>query len=77
VTDQNGYGIPLARITITDGQGASRSVMTTSFGYYTIYNVVPGQTYTIGASAKRYTFPAPQQVPITTDVANLNFVGSE
>lgn len=77
VTDANGFGIPLARVTITDGQGASRSVLTTSFGYYTISNVVSGQTYTIGASAKRYTFPAPQQVPITTDVANLNFVGNE
>ena len=71
-----GLGLKNAAVTLQDGLGATRRVMTSSFGSYTFDAVTPGQTYTITVSSKRYRF-TPLSVQVTNDLANIDFTGLE
>ena len=69
-----GRGIANAKITITDGAGNQRTVVSNSFGYYHIANVPAGATYTFSISAKRYTFDKPTfSLNVNGEINNLNF----
>lgn len=72
VTNQGGLGIGGVTVSMVDGAGVTRLAKTSPFGYYSFTNVLSGQTYTVGASAKWYQFPAPTQVFISGDVSNLD-----
>jgi Carboxypeptidase regulatory-like domain len=74
VTSQSGRGLGGVTVYITDSQGASRTAITNPFGFYTIEGIITGQSYTVGVNAKRYSFPAPTNMPINDNVSNLNFV---
>jgi hypothetical protein len=76
VRSLNGVSIPQARVTITGANGENRTVRTNSFGYFRIENVAAGQSYTIGVTAKGYSF-APQIVSVLDAVAELEFVNNE
>lgn len=67
-----GRGLRNARVTLTDGSGGTRTVLTGVSGYYRFADVSAGETYIINVVSKRYTF-APQVVNVTEDVADLNF----
>ncbi len=71
-----GVALRNARVTLTDSAGTARFAVTSSFGVYQFANVVPGQTYTLSVATKRYRF-APRILPITTSVADVDFVGLE
>jgi hypothetical protein len=74
VTSSSGRGLGGIQVFIRDNMGVTRSALTNPFGYYSIENVQTGQSYTIGAQSKRYTFPEPTLMPINDNITDLNFV---
>ena len=59
VLTPGGQGLRNAQVTITNAAGVTRTVTTTSFGYYRFEGIATGDTYLIGVSSNRYRF-APQ-----------------
>ncbi len=76
VRTSSGRSIAKARVTIVGPGGVTRSLLTNAFGYYRFDSVDSGATYTIGASAKGYTFPAPISQPINGNLTDLNFTAN-
>lgn len=72
VVTAQGRGIRNAIITMTDLHGNTRTVQTSSLGYYHFSNVAAGETYVIAVRSKRYEF-APQVLNMTQDIGDLNF----
>lgn len=75
VTTPDGRGLRNATVVITDSAGVSRSVMTSSFGFYSFSDMPTGATYTIRVRSRRYRF-ADRQVTVTGDT-QVDFVGLE
>lgn len=74
ISTPNGNGIRNVIITLTDiSGGATRSALSSSFGFYRIDDVAAGGTYIVTVRSKRYSF-APQVVRVMDDVVDLNFV---
>lgn len=72
VQTSGGQGLQRTTVKLTDGSG-TRSVITSSFGYFSFDNVAFNQTVSITASSKGRTF-ASQNVPVTTtNVSNVVF----
>ncbi len=59
---QSGRGIRNVVITITDSDGGTRTVKTSSFGYFQFTDLQAGETYILTATAKRYIFSRSAQV---------------
>jgi Carboxypeptidase regulatory-like domain len=72
VATSTGRAIGNARVTITDSSGNSRTVRTTSFGYYRFDNVASAATYTITVVSRRYTFTS-RTLTINDNLADVNF----
>lgn len=75
VTTPDGRGLR-AKVTITDPQGLTRSVQTSSFGFYSFDNVALGQQHTVRVISSRYRFTA-QMMTVNDNLSNVNFVGLE
>lgn len=73
VTNAGGQGIGNIGIFMIDEGGFTRTALSNPFGYFSFTNVPTG-TYTVGASSKRYSFPAPTIMQITDNISDLNFV---
>ena len=69
-------GLRNAVVTITDPQGMKRTALTSSLGFYSFADVVPGQQYILSASSKRYRFLS-RQLLVTGNQDNVEFVGIE
>lgn len=72
-----------AIVTISGTNGIVASARTNTFGYFVLTNVPSGQTYSLTANAKQYTF-TPQNVNVTGNVTGVvitadagNFVEQE
>jgi hypothetical protein len=77
VLTANGRGIPNVALTLTDPVGNTRTARTSTLGYYHFRGVTPGQTYSITASAKRFTFSQPSQtLNINENTINVNFIAN-
>ena len=76
VISEQGTGLRNATVTITDQSGKSRSVITSSLGYYQIDDVKAGGTYVITASSRRFRF-ASRVIEVSDSLSNLDFVGME
>ncbi len=76
VVTANGRGISNARVTITGENGAGRSALTNSFGYYRFDEVEIGKTYVISAARKRYRF-SPRVVSLMDELTELDFTALE
>ena len=74
VTRQNGQGIGGVYVFMMDSQGVTRTTISSPFGFYSFENVATGQTYTFGATSKRYSFPPPTMIPVNDHITNLDFV---
>ncbi|CAN5230400.1 hypothetical protein BH10ACI1_BH10ACI1_27580 [soil metagenome] len=72
VVTQDGRAIAKARVSITNPNGETRTVLTNSFGYYQFEDVEVGETYTINVSSKRYTF-AKRIVQVFDEISDLDF----
>ena len=76
VRDAGGRGIRNVLVTISGG-GLPQpiTVQTGQFGSYAFTGILTGQTYTVTAVAKRFTFTPPSQmIVLSGDVTNANFV---
>ncbi|MEO7658570.1 MAG: carboxypeptidase regulatory-like domain-containing protein, partial [Pyrinomonadaceae bacterium] len=76
VATPSGLGLRNATVVMTDSAGVRRTATTSSFGLYSFENVLAGENYVLGVSSKRYRFAA-KSLLITTDLANVDFVGLE
>ncbi|MEP6848257.1 MAG: carboxypeptidase-like regulatory domain-containing protein [Acidobacteriota bacterium] len=77
VLTPGGYGLGHAQVTIVNpATGASKSVFTNPFGFFTITGIDVGQLYSVAASAKGYEFPDAHSFVVNEDVAGLVFTGS-
>lgn len=62
VTTSSGQGIRNARLTLTSPNGAIRTTVTSTFGYYAFDGVEVGYTYVLEIASKRYTFVNPTRI---------------
>ena len=76
VTDADGRALLRVNVLLTDSQGVTRTARTNSFGYYRFDGIPTGQTYTLNAQAKGYSF-VPQIVSVSEDIAELNLTAQQ
>lgn len=75
VLTSEGRGIRNVRVTMTDMNGGTRTVLTGTFGYYRFAEVSAGETYIFSIFAKRFVFSLNTQVrSITADTDDINFI---
>ena len=72
VSTPQSFGLVNARVTLTDLDGNSRTVMTHKFGNFRFNEVAAGQTYVLTVASKRYTYAA-QIITPTEDMTELIF----
>ena len=76
VLTANRRGIPNVTLTLTDGVGNQRTTRTDFLGAYNFADVLIGETYTITAKDKRYTFAQSSQIiNINKETNDINFIG--
>ena len=72
-----GRGIRNVMVRMTDGSGATRTAVSTSFGYYRFTNVPAGETYIFTVKGKRFEFAHSTQVlNIGEDTNEINFIAN-
>lgn len=71
-----GRGVRGATITITGPGGFVRSVHAGSLGQYLFTGLTPGNTYTITATARRFTFASPIVITPNSDVTSANITAN-
>jgi len=69
----DGIGIRGATVTLTNSSGQTKTAISNGFGYYSFSDVAAGETYTIGASSKRYQF-APRLFMLSDAITELDLV---
>lgn len=72
VLTDGGNGLTNARVILTSANGESRTVMTSSFGYFKFDEVSAGETYIVSVISRRYQF-ATQAVFVGDQIVNLDF----
>jgi hypothetical protein len=70
-----GQAVPKARVTMTDVQGHTRSVLSNPMGYYRFDDLEVGQTYFVQVSAKRFRFNT-QVVSVSGDLTELDLIAN-
>ena len=76
VTTPDGRGLRGATVSITDGDGVKRTVITSSLGFYSFDDIEIAGEYIVAVASKRYRF-APRTVQVTGTHSDINFVGIE
>jgi hypothetical protein len=77
VTSTLGRGISGIQLSLTDSQGNTRTVTSTSGGYYRFEDVQVGETYILSASGKRFTFSQSVQVlNVNEETSEVNFIAN-
>ena len=75
VVTTTGRGISGIPVILSDKNGVLRTAMTSSFGYYRLFEVPVGQTYTVTPTAKHYTFD-PRMITVSDEMTGVDFIGS-
>ena len=76
ILDSSGRGLRNANVSIISSQNVTRTVTTTSLGYFSFEDIQIGRTYEMRASSRRFRFE-PRQVVVNDNVAGVNFTGIE
>ena len=76
VLTPDGRGLRNASVSMTDSNGVVRSATTSSFGFFSFAEVIPGQTYTFRVQSRLFRF-APQTVTVNDNLTLPDFVGLE
>lgn len=72
-----GSGIRNVQVTLTDGSGASRTILTGSFGYYRFDQITAGQTVILSVQAKRFIFAQPTLVlNVAEEMGEIDFIAA-
>lgn len=75
ILNADGRGIMNATVNLTDSLGQTRTIRTSSFGYFRFAEVNAGETYFISVSSKRYTFAEPTRILTPNEsISDLNFI---
>ena len=70
----NKRGVHLARVSIRDSNGETRTTLTDFYGFYQFDDVPNGETYIISGAHRRYQFiNNPRILTITEEIAELDF----
>lgn len=77
VTSPSGVGLRNTILTMTDSLGVKQTATTSSFGFYTFDNVKLGQGYQIVVNSRSYRFAAMNNLTVTDNLVNVDFVGLE
>lgn len=78
VVTATGSGIRSVQVTLTDDSGASRTVLTGSFGYYRFDQITAGQTVILSVQAKRFTFAQPILVlNVAAELSEIDFIAAD
>ena len=76
VLTPEGNGLRNVGVTLAGLNGITRTVMTSSFGYYTFEDIADGATCTITVTSRRYRF-ASQTVSVDSNLTDVDFVAKE
>jgi hypothetical protein len=76
VMTPDGIGLRNAVVTLTDAQGVSRRVSTSSLGFYQFDQIPVAGAYTLTVASRRYRFDS-KSLELSGDLANLDFTGLE
>ncbi len=76
VLTSDGRGLRNAFVTLTDSQGMTLRVLSSSFGYYSFADVPAGETYIIGVASKRFHY-TPRVIFAFDDLTEPDFVPDE
>jgi len=77
VLDATGRGIALARLSLTDSSGNTRTALSNPFGYYSFEDVEAGQHYVLSIGHKRYVFdPSVRVINVVDEILGLDFIAS-
>jgi hypothetical protein len=71
-----GRGVANTRVTLTGTNGAIRTTISNSFGYYRFTGLEIGQTYVLSVASKGYTF-SPQAVSLVENITNLDLIAQQ
>ncbi|MEO6393534.1 MAG: cohesin domain-containing protein [Pyrinomonadaceae bacterium] len=66
-----GQAVPNTRVNLIGINGGSRTVISSGFGYFEFAGVTAGQTYTITAEGRRFSF-APRVLTVGNDVTDFD-----
>ncbi len=78
VFSPDGRGIRNVRVMLITGNGAVKTVLTSTFGFYRFDGVEAGQTVLVSVSAKRYVFPEPtRSLNVGDNLTNIDFAASD
>ena len=78
VTTGVGMGILGARLTLTAPDGAIRTAITSTFGYYAFDGIEIGHTYTLEINSKRHTFVNPTRVfSLQDQITDMDFTAQD
>ena len=72
----NGTGLGNALVTLTDQAGNSRTMRTSSFGYFFFDDLEAGDTYILNVTLKQLQF-APQAIIASEEATNIEFIPQE
>lgn len=76
VMTPDGRGVRNAVVEMTDPNGITRTVVTSSFGYYRFEGVMVGNSYIMGVRSRQYRF-VPRVVTVLDTLNDVDFVGLE
>ncbi|MGH9820735.1 MAG: MSCRAMM family protein, partial [Pyrinomonadaceae bacterium] len=77
VAAANCVGIRGAVVTLTDAHGQIRTVLTTSFGYFSFDGVATGNAYVLNVESRRYRFEnMPRVISVQDNISDLEVVGT-
>ena len=78
VTNPSGRGAAGILVSLDDGQGNVRYVITSHLGYYRFTNVPTFNVYTVKVSSKKFSFTNPERVVDFDEFTTaINFVSSD
>ncbi len=76
VLTPDGRGLRNAVVSMTDGSGVTRTVTTSTFGYYQFEDVSVGETFVMSVASRRYRF-GPRAVQVLDSLSDVDFIGQE
>ncbi|MBV9242150.1 MAG: carboxypeptidase regulatory-like domain-containing protein, partial [Acidobacteria bacterium] len=76
VLTPDGAGLRNARVTMIDGNGVTRSVITNAFGNYTFTDVAIGQSYVLAVQSRKFTYSS-RVVQVFDTLADVDFTPQE
>ena len=69
-------GLRNTTVILTDQNGVTRTVTTSSFGFYSFDSVQTAPSYTLTVRSRLYRF-APKTISVSGDLTNVDFIGLE